>query len=169
MVKYTSGDLIDSEAKIIVNPVSYLEHANSSLTGLFFDIYPHVEREYLRYLKHNKKNKESLLGCVQYVPKDSWAMVMCDTIENKHIEAYDNSYQYIVNLFVQENGYDDYAFINMKAIKKGLENIKHVAQKLDADIAIPFKFNIEMSDSDWEKICDLVQKILVETDVEIVG
>ena len=94
----------------------------------------HVEKEYLKYCKHYNKNNVNILGRTQYVPIDSWAIIMCDTIKNDKVEAYDKDYKYIVNCFVGE--YAD-SPLDFKVLAKLFTDVREIAIELGATVAIP--------------------------------
>jgi len=105
MVKIIDGDLFNSRANFIVHLVNCQGQSimGNGVAVQVAEKFSHVETEYRKYLRYCKKNKIKALGTAQYVPSESWAMIMVDTMKNNNVIAYDTNYQYIVNLFGQDN------------------------------------------------------------------
>ena len=102
MVEVINGqNILDTEAEYIVCLTTKDENSNTQL-DMFEDKYPHIWKEYSKFLKHWKKSKSSesnlYLNNIQFVPIDSWALVMCDTYKNEQIVPYDKKYQYVCNV-----------------------------------------------------------------------
>lgn len=147
MVKMIEGNVFVPNSNFIVNNVT----CEGDIDNDVLEFCPHAESECLKFIRHcNKKNK-SILGSVQYIPVDSWALIMCDTIGNEKIDAYDKNYQYIVNLFgINNEGKTDY-----KALKHGFYDIKEKAKNIGATIAIPYDIGGKQKD----KIVELIHKV----------
>ena len=87
MIKVTldnNEDYFSNTHNFIINYVGLDETINDNLIKQ----YPHVEKEYLRYLKYCSKNHINIIGSIQYVPVDTWALIMCDTMKNNNVFAY---------------------------------------------------------------------------------
>lgn len=128
MVSVIKGNLFDSKANFIVCPCDNLYDSEYDMP--FF----HVDKERMKYIKHCSKNNIELLGTAQYVPSEVWALPMVDTLKNNNITAFDNNYQYIVNMFCQ-NAYDNK--IDTKFMKKAFSDILSKAKELNATVAVP--------------------------------
>ena len=138
MTKSVPKMISELKANFIINPVSETE--NSQDFYKINELYPHIEREYLKYIRHCKKNNINTFGTIQYVPVDIWALIFVDTIENDYIEAYDENYQYVVNVFCKEN-VDGEIRIDIETLKKTLNDIKKCSLASNMSIAIPAKLS----------------------------
>lgn len=136
-------DIVSTKASLLVNPVDCMGEfeqtfiKNNPEYSRFLDENPHISKEILKYIRFCQKKKRNPYGTVQYVPVDSWALIMCDTMNNDKLAAYDSKYQYIVNLF----GYKDFSSkedtFSEKVIRNALLQIKEAATNLGANVAIP--------------------------------
>lgn len=149
MIKVVKKDLLDSNANFLLTQVD----CNGNGDNTIEEVFPHVYKECLKYLKHCKKNKTSILSTVQYVPVDSWALVMCDTMKNEKVESYDKEYQYIVNLFTKT----DINKIDLKAMEIALKDVRDKAEAIGATVAIKCD----------NEICDIVKKVFKGSDVYV--
>lgn len=138
-----NGDISNIKANIIVCPVSSFYDNMESTTGLNGVLmkkicadYPHIDKEYRKYIKHCNKNNINMFGTVQYVPTEVWAMGLVDTIRNNYIDTYDVEYKYIANLFCFEQQ-GAKLVINLDALKSGFTDICNKAKSVDAVVAIP--------------------------------
>ena len=55
MVTNISGNILDSKANFIVHKVNSFS-LNSNIASQIVDQYPHLEKEYLKYLRYCNKN-----------------------------------------------------------------------------------------------------------------
>ena len=118
----------------------------------------------MRYIKYYDKNNDGMLGRVQYVPTEVWAMNMVDTIKNNNVEAYDTDYQYIVNAFCQDvSNYKVRTDLN--ALKKALVDICDKASKIGATVAIPYENEGYRNDTSWNNLYNIVKKVFEQSDV----
>lgn len=152
MIKTINEKLDNSNANFVVRLVDC--QGNARLDG-------HVEKEYLKFLKHRSKTNEPIRGRVQYVPNDVWAIGMVDTIKNKDVIVYDDDYQYSVNLFGHDFncGNKD----NLKAIKYGLEDIFFKANKINATVA----FSYGMGKENWNEIYNEIKCLSDDFNVDV--
>lgn len=130
-------NLSESKANFIVNPVDTAGFNGSKTNRFVAENYPHVERECLKYIRHNRKNGRDILGTAQFVARDPWALILCDPIKNDFIDAYDRDYQYIVNLVFQDvdgNGFP------LEMVRQGLSQVKDKASGLGGTVAVPKAF-----------------------------
>jgi len=166
MVEIVNGDLLHSNANFIVHQVNCQNVFEIGLGKKFVELYPHVEVEYRKYLRYCKKGEINPLGTVQYVPVDSWALAMADTMRNGKVIEYDNDYQYIVNLFGQNDyGFDNRQYTNIKAFKNALYDIKKKAYNISASVAIPYKIGCN-GKLKWEEIYVIIEKVFSKSDVK---
>lgn len=128
------GDILHSGANIIINPVDCVGGFCSSTNGLIGEELPWVESEYRRFIrKHN-----NLLGSVQFVPNEVWAVGLTNTMEiNNQISLY-NDFSYIANIFTT---YDNDNYYDVEATLSCLNIIKQrMCENAIKTIAIPFDF-----------------------------
>lgn len=166
MIKIINGNLFNSKANFIVHQTNCCSTMGSGVAKQVADLFPHVEKEYLRYSKHCKKEGIDLLGTVQYVPVDSWALVMCDTIKNNKVETYDENYQYIVNLFGQR-GFGKGLQTDLKAVRKGFLDIRDKAQKIGATVAMPYKIGSFRGGASWDDVYAIIKDVFKNSGVNV--
>lgn len=166
MIQIIEQDLFNSEANLLIHQVNCQGVMGSGVALQVATKYPHVEAEYLKYLRHCKKNKLNPLGTVQYVPTESWALVMSDTIQNKRLEKYDKNYQYIVNLFGQ-NDIGRGLQTDLHSLRKGFEDILIKAQNLNASIALPYGLGSVRGGANWNEVYKIIQDIFKNTNVDV--
>ena len=166
MSNIIQDSLFNSGASLIIHPVDCVGETIPALTEYINEQYPHIEREYLKYLRYCKKKKMNTLGTAQYVPADSWALIMADTMKNERVESYDSSYQYIVNLFGIKDFGDIESRVNLKALKNAFVDINNKAKSLGASIAVPYMMFCK-DDAEWNKVNDMIQKILGANGVRV--
>lgn len=168
MIKIINGNLFDSKANFIVHQTNCQGVMGSGVAAQVAELYPHVEVEYRKYLRYCKKNKTKALGTAQYVPSESWAIIMVDTMKNDNVIAYDTNYQYIVNLFGQDNYGIGELHTDLKAMKKALIDIKEKAKEIDATVAIPYQIDSFCGGANWDDVYGIIQEVFgEEVDVEI--
>lgn len=168
MIKIIDGNLFDSKANFIVHQVNCQSVMGSGVALQVAEKYPHVEVEYRKYLNHCKKSKTSPLGTAQYVPTEFWALIMVDTMKNDNVVAFDNNYQYIVNLFGQnEFGYDGEIHTDLKAMKKAFVDIREKAQKIGATVAMPYKIGSCRGGANWNDVYTIIKKVFETSDVDV--
>ena len=167
MIKIIDGNLFDSKANFIVHQVNAQGVMGSGVAAQVAERYPNVEKEYLRYCKYYNKQKKNMLGTVQYVPTEAWANVMCDMIKNDRIEAYDKDYQYIVNLFGQNNFGIGEQHTDLKALKKGMLDIRDKAERIGATVAMPFKIGSHRGGANWSDVYKIIQDVFGKTNVDV--
>ena len=153
MIKTINGNIFDSNANFIV-----CEMDCQGTIGI--EDFPHVDRECMKYIRYCKKNNINILGNVQFVPTEIWALNMIDTMKNNNIIDYDTDYQYIVNMFCRDISDEGNKRVP-NAVRKALENIFDKANNINATVAVPYsignfvneianKYNINVEI--WRKI-----------------
>lgn len=168
MIKIVEGNLFDSKANFIVHQTNAQGVMGSGVAAQVARLYPHVEREYIRYVHKCKKNKAPILGTAQYVPIDYWAVVMVDTMKNNNITAYDKQYQYIVNVFGQnEYGYDGKMYTNLKALKNALIDVREKAESIGATVAMPFGIGSTRGGADWNDVFKIIKDVFGNSNVDV--
>lgn len=167
MIKIIDGNIFDSKANFIVHQVNCQSVMGSGVALQVAERYPHVEVEYRKYLNHCKKNKIEPLGTAQYVPTECWALVMVDTMKNNNITAFDNNYQYIVNLFGQKDYGIGEQHTNLKAMKNAFIDIKNKAEKIGATVAMPYRIGSCRGGADWNEVYTIIKKVFEKSDVDV--
>lgn len=166
MIKIIEGNLFDSKSNFIVHQVNAQSVMGAGVTLQVAKRYPHVDKEYRSYVHHCKKNKIPILGTVQYVPVDVWAIGLTDTMKNDNISKYYRDYQYIVNLFGQET----YGFglqTDLNAVRKGFIDIRDKALKIGASIAIPYRIGSCRGGANWSDVYDIIKDVFGKTDLDV--
>lgn len=167
MIKNIEGNLFDSKANFIVHQTNCQGVMGSGVAAQVADLFPHVEVEYRKYCKYCKKNKITLLGSVQYVPSESWGLIMVDTMKNDKVIAFDDNYQYIVNMFGQDNYGMDTQHTDLKAMEKAFNDIAEKAREIGASVAMPYQIGSFRGGANWNDVYALIEKIFTDIDVEI--
>ena len=162
VIKFVEGSILDSKANFIINQVNS-QDMNFGMALKFVEKFPHIETEYNKYLRYCKKNHNEILGTVQYVPNEVWALVMADTMKNENVEAFDINYQYIVNMFCQ-NVFNNRPQIDFKAMKKALIDVKEKAKNLNAIVAIS---RSGYKGTEWENFDTVIKKIFDNSGLEV--
>lgn len=158
MIKNMDGNIFDSSANFIVHSYGNIGFMDDYIE----ENYPHVVKESLKYIRHCKKNHIEMLESVQYIPTEVWPIGWVDTMKNNNVIAFDNPYQYIVNLFCQKNS-EDGILTDLKAMKKVLTDIREKAQDINATVAIPYKIGF----GDWNNIYNLIKKVFEKSDIDV--
>lgn len=168
MIKVIDGNLFDTEANFIVHSVNCCGVMGSGVAKQVRELYPHVEREYMKFVKHCSKSKVDLLGSAQYVPTESWALVMVDPIKNNNVIAYDNKYQYIVNLFGQRDfGSDGKMYTSLNALKNGLLDIRKKAEQIGATVALPYGIGSVRGGAEWSDVLKIIKEVFEKSSVNV--
>ncbi len=167
MIKIINGDLFTSKANFIVHQVNCKGVMSSGVAAQVAERFSHVETEYRKYLRYCKKNKTKALGTAQYVPSESWAMIMVDTMKNNNVIAYDTNYQYIVNLFGQDNFGMGELHTDLKALKMGMMDIRVKAEKIGATVAMPYKISCVRGGASWEDVYKIIQDVFCKSKVDV--
>ena len=167
MIKVIDKKLFNSTANFIVHQVNCQGVMGSGVALQVAEIYPHVEQEYMKYLRYCKKNRINPLGTAQYVPIDTWAMIMVNTMKNNNVLAYDSQYQYIVNLFGQDNYGMGVQQTDLKAMERAFQDIYEKAKFIEASVAMPYMIGSYRGGAKWEDVYSIIQKTFKDIDVEI--
>lgn len=166
MIKIIDGNIFDSKANFIVHQVNCQGVMGSGVALQVAENFHHVEKEYNKYIRYCNKNHQKILGSVQYVPIDVWALMMTDTMKNDDVSAYDTNYQYIVNLFGQDS-FGTGLQTDMKAMKNGLIDIREKAQKIGATVAMPYKIGSCRGGANWENVYTVIKKVFENSNVDV--
>ena len=167
MIKIIEGNLFDSNANFLVHQVNCMSVMGSGVALQVAEMFPHVEKEYVKYLKHCKKNKIEPLGTAQYVPVDSWSLIMVDTMKNSKVEAYDKEYQYIVNLFGQKDYGMGKQQTDLKAVKKAFQDIHDKAKSIGATVAIPYRIGSYRGGAEWSDVYKIIKDVFENSNVDV--
>lgn len=166
MIKIIEGNLFDSKANFIVHQVNCQGVMGSGVALQVAENYPHVEVEYNKYIRYCNKNNQKILGSVQYVPSDVWALMMVDTMRNNDVNAYDDNYQYIVNLFGQDT-FGTGIQTDMRALKDGLIDIREKAKKIGATVAMPYGMSSVRGGAIWNDVYTVIKKVFENSGVDV--
>lgn len=163
MIKIIEGNLLDSNANFIVHACDCKCVMESNIAEGIFELFPHVEKEYRKLVHHYDRNNENILGLVQYVPSDVWAVGMVDTMKNDDVPAYDSNYQYIANLVCQDvvNGN---VYTDLHSMKEGLMNVLKKAKAIGAAVALPYYIGRK---KDWNKTYALIQDVFGNSNIDV--
>lgn len=168
MIRIVEKNLFDSKANFIVHQVNAQGVMGSGVAKQIAEQYPFVDKEYRKYVFHCQKKNKKILGTVQYVPTEVWAIGLVDTIKNNRIEKYDVDYKYIVNLFGQEN-YGTGLQTDLAEMKNAFIDIRKKALSVGASIAMPFKIGSCRGGADWKDVYAIIKEVFGDSglDVEI--
>ena len=166
MIKIIDGNLFDSKANFIVHQTNCEGVMGSGVAFQVKEMYPHVEKEYRKYLRYCDKNNIEPLGTAQYVPTEVWALTMIDTIKNNNVIDFDTNYQYIVNLFGQSS-YGEGLQTDLKAMKKAFIDIRNKAQNIGATVAMPFKIGSFRGGEKWENVYNVIKDVFEKSNVDV--
>ena len=167
MIKIIEGNLFNSKANFLVHQTNCMGVMGSGVALQVKEEYPHVEKEYRRYLKHCDKNNIEPLGTAQYVPSEAWAIGMIDTIKNNNVIAYDNEYQYIVNLFGQRDYGLDKQHTNLKAMKNAMVDIRNKAKAIGATVAMPYMIGSARGGAKWSDVYKIIEDVFKDSGVDV--
>lgn len=166
MIKIINGNLFDSNANFIVHQVNAQGVMGSGVALQVAEQFPHVKKDYIRYVNYCNKNGIDPLGTVQYVPNEVWALTMVDTMKNNNIIAFDNNYQYIVNLFGQRD-YGEGLHTDLKFMKKAFIDIREKANKIGATVAMPYKIGSCRGGADWNDVYKIIKDVFEKSNVNV--
>lgn len=167
MIKNVSGNIFESDANFILCNANYQGLMNSGIAIQVSDNYFHIEKELRKYINHYNKADVDIFGSVQYVPTEIWAIGMVDTIKNNDVIDYDSNYQYIVNMFFQEDCGHGKQHTDLKAFKKALLDVRDKSEKIKATVAIPYKLGCHKTSAQWEDIYTIIKKVFEKSNVDV--
>lgn len=159
MIKTINSDILDTNANFIINFVNSTGKMDSQLARALEREHPHIDIQYRKYINYCKKNRIQILGTCQYVPIDSWAIGLVDTMKNHDVYNYDEPYQFIVNMFI----YKDKKRIDIDALYSGLKNLRQKARMLKPVIAFPYGKEVVGNDINWSEAWKEVNKAINST------
>lgn len=166
MISIVEKNLFDSKANFLVHQVNCQGVMGSGIAKQVAERYPFVDKEYRRYVFHCQKKNKKILGTVQYVPLEVWAIGLVDTLKNDRIEKYDKDYQYIVNLFGQEN-YGTGIQTDLTELKNAFIDIRDKALSVGATIAIPYRIGSCRGGADWNDVYTIIKKVFENSGVDV--
>lgn len=165
MITDVNKKIFESNANLILNAVDCNGEIIPNLSRKLYEAYPHVEKEYMKYIRKCTKNKFDMLSTVQYIPVDTWALPLVDTLKNERVEAYDTEYHYIVNCFVQET-FGKKSMSDIIAIERTLKNVKNVAEKINASVAVPFHFGCGRNIK-WHEVQRIIHNVFDNSNIDV--
>lgn len=166
MIKIVEGNIFDSKANFIVHQVNCQGVMGSGVALQVAEQFPHVEKEYMKYLRYCNKNRIEPLGTAQYVPTEVWALIMVDTMKNNNVDVFDTNYQYIVNLFGQST-FGEGLHTDLKAMKKALVDVREKAEKIGATVAMPYKIGSCRGGANWDDVYTIIKKVFEKSNVDV--
>ena len=157
MINYIKGNLLDSDCNFICHQVNCQGKMGSGVAKQIRERWPEVYNKYLEkytyahdWCQNDEFNIEStpadyLLGDIQ---------IIC-------VEGDNNPYQWIINMFAQEDyGYDGRRYTSYDAFWNCLNELKNQIPR-GATIAFPYKIGCGLGGANWEiieKMIDIVFK-----------
>ena len=166
-IEIVDGNVLDSKATLIVHQVNCIGKMGAGVAKSVAETYPHVEREYRKYLNHCNKKGINPLGTVQCVPVHVWALPMINTMDNRSACVYDdNDCQYIVNLFGQQD-IGSGLQTDLNAFEKALNRIKRLALELRCDVAMPYKIASCRGGADWDDVYSIIKRVFLDSTVNV--
>ena len=148
MINYLNGDVLSSDADVILHQVNCKGKMGAGLALQVKKKYPFVYKQYATFCSQ-AEDSSSLLGQTLIVP-----------VSNE---------QSIANLFAQD-GYASYGFTtacltDYKALRKCL---KHIGRKYKGKrVALPYLLGCGLAGGDWSIVKEIIEEELKECDVEI--
>lgn len=101
MIEIINENILRSGADIIINPVDCNGNNCSSVWNFSNDEMPWVETECRKYVRKHNKEHNIILGTVQFVPTEVWAIGLIDTMAiNNQIVPCGKDFAYIANIFI---------------------------------------------------------------------
>lgn len=148
MIKYFTGDVLNSDADVILQQVNCKGKMGAGLALQVRNKYPFVYKQYTAFCS-KAENSSSLLGQVLIVPV--------------------SDEQSIANLFAQD-GYAAYGFTttchtDYKALRKCLKIINRKYKK--KRVALPYLLGCGLAGGDWTIVKEIIEEELRDCEVEI--
>ena len=150
MIKYTIGNVLHSDADVILHQVNCKGKMGAGLALQIKNKYPFVYKQY-SFFCSQAEDSSSLLGQVLFIP-----------INNR---------QCIANLFAQD-GYASYGFTTHRMteyskLRMCLETVnkKYKGRK----VALPYLLGCGLAGGDWNIVEKIIKEELKDCDVEIVS
>lgn len=155
MIRTITGDLLESDATIIVHQVNCQGIMGSGLAKQIRDLYPDTYAKYRRVCNTNIFKTSALLGKNLYTP-----------------EQHNNHPIMIANLFAQDNyGYGtqhtDYDALDVCLAKLAIAAKELISRGFKTKIGIPYHLGCGRGGGDWNVVQDMINKHLSEYDVSI--
>lgn len=155
MIEIINENILHSGADIIINPVDCNGVPCSKLGGLIGNEMPWVEIDYRKYLRKHNKEQRNILGTVQFVPAEVWALCLVNTMEINNAIASCDVVSFIANCFVCDNYNDNYD------VESTLKCLSVIRERTDATstIALPEDFITHTSDGFCEELMEMWNQI----------
>ena len=141
MIKYIKGDLLSTDAEIIMHQVNLQGVMGGGLALSIARKYPEVEKDYILHCKFNDY--------------DCGGMVCFSQI-------YNTNNRYIANCFSQNADFTT----NYKWLEQCCEMVKNFASKGDK-IAIPYKYGCGIAKGDWNIVENIFKEKFKDYDLLI--
>lgn len=155
MIEIINENILHSGADIIINPVDCNGVPCSKLGGLIGNEMPWVEIDYRKYLRKHNKEQHKILGTVQFVPAEVWALWLVNTMEINNTITSRDVVSFIANCFVCDNYNGNYD------VESTLKCLSVIRERADAKstIALPEDFITHTSDGFCEELMEMWNQI----------
>lgn len=138
MIKYVTGNLLESEESLIGQQVNAQGVMGAGLAKQIRNKYPNVYDDYTTLCKMNQ-NKNDLMGHTQF------------------IEVGDN--KYVANLFGQlYYGRQKILYTHYPSLKEALTELRDVAEEDGLSVALPFGLGCGLAGGDWEIVSKIIEE-----------
>lgn len=161
MIKYVTGNILDSEADAILHQVNCQGTMGAGLAKQIKDCYPHVYEKYRTACTKDKfecralgLDKSRLLGKIQIIPKQH------------HSENESNiASQVIVNLFAQEFFGRDRRYTDYDALRSCLRKVNE--RFAGQTVAIPYFMGCGLAGGSWDIVLEIIVREFQDCNVLI--
>lgn len=144
MIDIIEGDLLQSNANLILHQVNCQGKMNSGVAKQIRNKYPVVYEDYMRHYESTK----DLLG------KISISKIGED--------------RYVVNMFSQDKyGYDGQRYTSYEAIYTCLEKVAKLAENKGFTVALPYKIGSDRGGANWNIIYTMVNELFNKEQIKI--
>ena len=145
MIKYIIGDLLESNADVILHQVNCKGVMGGGVARQIRNKYPKVYEEYKSLCATYTNRSEILLGRVESVVV--------------------NERQIVVNLFAQNDFGTDKRQTDYEALRQCLKKVNSIYR--GNKVALPFKIGCGLGGGDWFEVLSIIEEELCDCDVLI--
>lgn len=145
--KQLIGNILDTNCDLLVHQVNGLGVMGAGLAKQIAGRYPHVERDYKRFVLGGDRNAQDLLG-------ECLILKASDTLR-------------IANVFGQAGVGRDKRQTDYDALKRGLDAVANVARKEKLSVAIPYKLGCGLAGGNWDIVETMIDLAFANVDVSI--
>lgn len=152
-----AGSYEDIKSGFIIDVVTLEVGINNDIQTL----YPHIDTEYRKYIRHCKKKKTNPYKTVQFVPDEVWALSMVDTMENDRIVPCDD-FRYFCNIFVHYTNISN-TLLNGIELAQTVKEVFVYAKKFDTSIT----YILDHTTQNNDEIITILNELSAEYNVEV--